>query len=53
MWGGYWFLFIVEFSLIEYEVCEIFNGYLVDDFHCFFISDVGICRFSRSSMLLV
>ena len=32
----------------------LFDGYLVDAFHFFFIMiDVGICRFSRGSMLLV
>ena len=47
-------MFIVELSLTKYWVCEIFDGYLVDDFIVFlFRSDVGICRFSRSSMRLV
>jgi hypothetical protein len=31
----------------------LFKGYVMDGFHCFFASDMGICRFSRSSMLLV
>ena len=34
--GGYWFLFIVDFSLIKYWVCEIFDGYVVDGFHFIF-----------------
>lgn len=29
------FLFVIEFSLIKYEVCEIFDGYLVNCFHWF------------------
>ena len=44
-------MFVVEFSLIKYKSCEIFNGYLVDSAHYF--SDVEICRSLRSSLLLV
>ena len=35
-WVGGWvhiFLFIVKLSLIKYEVCEIFDGYLVGSFN--------------------
>ena len=40
--------------LIKYETCEIFDSYLLDSFFFFFwISGVGICKFLRSSMLLV
>lgn len=40
--GGIMFLFIVEFFLINYKVCEIFDGNLVDNlsFLSFFCNDV-------------
>lgn len=39
--------------LIKYEACEIFDSYLLDNFYCFLEQWCGICRFMRSSMLLV
>ena len=30
------FLFVIKFSLIKYEVCEIFDDFLVNFFHWFF-----------------
>ena len=52
--GGALVLVYCRVFLIKHQVCEIFGGYFVDGFHCFsYISDVGICRYSRTSMLLV
>lgn len=47
--GGweYGLLFVVMFPLIKYEVCDIFGGNI-----SFFFIDVGICRFSRSYVLV-
>ena len=54
MWGGsIGSCLLSSFLLLGTRQCEIFYGYVVDGFHIFFISDVGLCRFSRSSMLLV
>lgn len=46
-------VFFVKFSLVECYVYEIFDGYVMDNSYLIFISDVGICKFLRSSMLLV
>lgn len=43
--GKYEPLFIVKFSLVEYYVHEIFDGYLMDNSHFTSIGDVGICKF--------
>ena len=55
VWGGGALVLVYcRVFLIKHQVCEIFGGYFVDGFHCFsYISDVGICRYSRTSMLLV
>lgn len=37
-------MLVVEFSLVKYNTCEIFDDYLLENF-IDFISDVGICRF--------
>lgn len=46
-------VFFVKFSLVECYVYEIFDGYVMDNSYLIFISDVGICKFLRSSMFLV
>lgn len=46
-------VFLSSFLFVECYVYEIFDGYLVNNAYLTFISDVGICKFLRSSMLLV
>lgn len=55
MFEGVWVMFIVKFSLIQYEVYEIIHVYFGGLVYCIekWTSDVGICRFLRSSILLV